>query len=58
MDGNWCRQITEYCARMCGQIGNKRPLIEWMTATGIAIYISTFEKSSGCKLLFQRNTVP
>ena len=41
MDGNWCRQITNYRQKMRGCYcifitGNKRSLMEWMTATGNA----------------------
>ena len=41
LDDNWCRQITDYGERMLDYqcalvIENRRSLIGWMTATGIA----------------------
>ena len=32
--------------------------IEWMTATGLANSLNTFENRNNCKCLFKRNRVP
>ena len=46
------------CGCNCSFIIEKEPFVEWMTATGTANKLNTFENRDNCKCLFQRKTVP